>query len=147
MLGPVVVTILVANLFSALPLARQPSTTQQPSASARETTSDQPWPPAGVYRPGTGVTAPRLIKEAKPGYTAEAMRAKIQGAVFLEAVVQTDGTVGEVRVTRSLDKKFGLDEECINTVKKWQFTPGTKDGVAVPVLVEVEMTFTTRKPA
>jgi hypothetical protein len=29
-------------------------------------------------------------------------------------------------------------------VKQWQFTPGTKDGVAVPVLVDVEMTFTLR---
>ena len=30
----------------------------------------------------------------------------------MEAVVQTDGTVGEVRVVRSLDQKFGLDEHC-----------------------------------
>lgn len=60
-------------------------------------------------------------------------------------MVQPDGKVGEVRVTRSLDQKFGLDEEAIKTLKKWQCLPGKEDGVAVPVLVEVEMTFTLRK--
>jgi periplasmic protein TonB len=144
MLGPIVLTILVANPFSALPLAGPTSSNQQPPASAGQTGPDQPWPPAGVFRPGAGVTAPRLTKEVRPRYPNEAMRAKIQGAVLLEAVVQTDGTVGEVRVTRSLDQKFGLDDACISAVKKWQFTPGTKDGVAVPVLVEVEMTLRTK---
>ena len=73
------------------------------------------------------------------------MRAKIQGNVQLEAVVQTDGTIGEVRVTRSLDREFGMDDEAVTCLKKWLFTPGVKDGVAVPVLVEVEMTFALRK--
>ena len=63
----------------------------------------------------------------------------------LEAVVQTDGTVGEVRVKRSLDRQFGLDDEAVATVKKWKFTAGTKDGVAVPALVEIEMTFSLKK--
>jgi TonB family protein len=64
--------------------------------------------------------------------------------VILEAVVLTDGTVGEVRVVRSLDKQHGLDDEAVKTVKKWRFTPGKKDGSAVPVIVSVEMTFTRR---
>ena len=64
----------------------------------------------------------------------------------MEAVVQTDGTVGEVRVARSLDQKFGLDEHCVKTLKQWQFEPGKKDGVAVPVLVDVEMTFSLGLP-
>jgi TonB family protein len=72
------------------------------------------------------------------------MRAKIQGVVTLEAVVQPDGSVGYVRVTRSLDQTFGLDQEAIKTVKKWRFAPGTKLGQPVPVLVEIEMTFTLR---
>ena len=41
----------------------------------------------GVYRPGNGVISPRLLQEVKPGYTGEAMRAKIQGVVVMEAVV------------------------------------------------------------
>jgi protein TonB len=99
----------------------------------------------GAARPGNGVTYPTLIKEVKPNYTAEAMRAKIQGVVTLEAVVLADGTVGPVRVTRSLDPNFGLDQEAERTVKLWRFNPATnRVGERVPVLVEIEMTFTLR---
>ena len=98
----------------------------------------------GAYRPGNGVTNPRLIREVKPNYTAEAMRAKIQGVVWLEAVVMENGSVGQVRVTRSLDPTFGLDQEAERTVKKWVFAPGTRLGQPVPVLIEIEMSFTLR---
>lgn len=98
----------------------------------------------GAYRPGNGVISPRLLVEVKPSYTADAMRAKIQGVVTLEAVVLPDGSVGNVHVTRSLDRTFGLDDEAIRTVKKWRFQPGTRLGQPVPVLVEIEMTFTLR---
>ena len=98
----------------------------------------------GAYRPGNGVISPRLIQEVKPGYTGEAMRAKIQGVVVMEAVVLPDGSIGNVHITRSLDPTFGLDQEAIKTVKKWRFAPGTRFGQPVPVLVEIEMTFTLR---
>jgi protein TonB len=91
------------------------------------------------------VTFPKLIYEVKASYTGDARRAGIQGVIVIEAVVLLDGHVGDVRVTRSLDKKFGLDDEAVKALRKWRFEPGTKDGVAVPVLVEVEMTFTVRK--
>jgi periplasmic protein TonB len=98
----------------------------------------------GAYRPGNGVTLPRLIREVKPNYTPEAMRAKIQGIVFLEAVVMENGSVGQVRVLRSLDSTFGLDLEAERTVKKWVFAPGTRLGQPVPVVIEIEMSFTLR---
>jgi len=98
----------------------------------------------GAYRPGNGVTQPKLLREVKPNYTAEAMRAKIQGVVWLEAVVLENGSVGQVRVTRSLDPTFGLDMEAERTVKKWVFAPGTRLGQPVPVLIEIEMSFTLR---
>jgi periplasmic protein TonB len=88
--------------------------------------------------------SPRLIKEVKPNYTGEAMRAKIQGEVWMEAVVMPDGSVGQVSITRSLDPNFGLDEEAVRTVKQWRFAPGTRQGQPVAVLVEVQMTFTLR---
>jgi protein TonB len=68
----------------------------------------------------------------------------VHGSVFLEAVVLTDGTVGEVRVVRSLDKEHGLDDQAVKTVKKWRFTPGKRNGIAVPVVVEIQMSFTLR---
>jgi len=98
----------------------------------------------GVYQPGNGVTTPRLVHEVKPNYTGEAMRAKIQGVVTMEAVVNPDGTVGQVHITRSLDPTFGLDQEAIKTVKQWRFDPGRLRGQPVAVQVIIEMTFTLR---
>jgi protein TonB len=118
---------------------------QQPAAAAAQPKPDQPWPPAGVVRVDGEVKAPKLVYEIKASYTGDARRAAIQGVIVMEAVVLVDGTVGEVRVTRSLDKQHGLDDEAVRALRKWRFEPGTKDGVAVPVVVEVEMTFTVRK--
>jgi protein TonB len=99
----------------------------------------------GAARPGNGITSPRILSQPKPNYTAEAMRAKIQGVVWLEAVVMPDGSVGDVRVTRSLDPTFGLDKEAERTVKLWRFAPGTNRlGEPVPVIVAIEMSFTLR---
>ena len=91
------------------------------------------------------MTIPRVLKEVKPQYTADAMRAKIQGSVVLECVVQTDGTVGDVRVIRSLDTTYGLDQEAIKAAKQWKFAPGTRNGEPVPVMVSIELTFTLGK--
>src|SRR5436190_1392929 len=98
--------------------------------------------PPSTYVPGQGVTAPMLLRETKPKYTAEAMRARIQGVVLLECVVMPDGSVGDVRVVRSLDSVHGLDDESVKTLKQWRFKPGMKDGTAVPVLVKVEISYT-----
>jgi periplasmic protein TonB len=98
----------------------------------------------GAYRPGSGITLPRLIKEVKPQYTAEAMRAKVQGIVLLECIVQPDGSVSDARVLRSLDPVFGLDQEAIKAAKQWRFMPGSRLGEPVPVIISIELTFTLR---
>jgi TonB family protein len=72
------------------------------------------------------------------------MDAKIQGVVVLDAVVEADGTVGDVTVARSLDAEYGLDEESIKAARQWRFEPGERDGKPVAVLVTVELTFTLR---
>jgi TonB family protein len=98
----------------------------------------------GVYRPGNGVESPRLLRSVRPNYTAEAMRAKVQGVVRLEGVVMSDGTVGDVKITRSLDGVFGLDNEAIKAAKQFRFVPGTRFGEPVAVLVSFEIEFTLR---
>ncbi len=98
----------------------------------------------GVYRPGSGIENPVLRKEVKPQYTADAMRAKIQGTAVLDCVVKADGTVGECGVVRSLDATFGLDQEAVKAARQWRFTPGRHLGQPVPVLVTIELTFTLR---
>jgi protein TonB len=146
----------VVELPGALTTAPSPSTVSQGSGSgggAGTGTGTGSGPGqgygggfgGGAYRPGNGITSPQLLQEVRPNYTADAMRAKIQGVVTLEAVVLADGSVGPVRVIRSLDPTFGLDQEAERTVRKWRFRPGTNRlGEPVPVLVEIEMTFTLR---
>lgn len=98
----------------------------------------------GAFRPGAGITLPTVLREVKPAYTADAMRAKVQGSVWLECIVMPDGSVGEVKVTRSLDPIFGLDQEAIKAAKMWRFRPGMRQGEPVPVLITIELTFTLR---
>jgi protein TonB len=98
----------------------------------------------GAYRPGNGVTSPRLLKEVRPAYTAEAMRARIQGTVIVQCVVLADGTVGKVEVLKSLDSTFGLDQEAIKAAKQWRFAPGTRFGEPVAVIISIELAFTVR---
>lgn len=98
----------------------------------------------GAYRPGSGVTLPRVIREVKPQYTADAMRAKVQGTVLLECIVQVDGTVSDVQIVRSLDPVFGLDQEAVKAARQWRFVPGTRFGQPVPVIVSIELSFTLR---
>ncbi len=98
----------------------------------------------GVYRLGSGVTTPVLLREVRPQYTSDAMRAKIQGTVLVECIVKPDGTVGDVQVVRSLDSTFGLDQEAVKAARQWRFRPGTLKGEPVPVTITIELTFTLR---
>jgi TonB family protein len=68
------------------------------------------------------------------------MRAKVQGVVELEAV-GVNGQITEIRVAKSLDRVFGLDEEAIRTAKQWLFRPGRFQGTAVPVVVTIVIEF------
>jgi protein TonB len=99
---------------------------------------------AQVYKPGNGVTLPELVKEVRPSYTPAAMEQRIQGYVLLEAVVQADGTVGDVTVRESLDAEYGLDEQAIAALKQWMFKPGTREGKPVAVQIAVQMAFTLK---
>lgn len=95
-------------------------------------------------KPGPGVTLPTVVRQVKPEYTPEAQAARIEGPVLLGAVVLTDGSVDAITVERSLDGRYGLDQQAVKAMKEWKFKAGTKDGKPVPVKISVEMTFTLK---
>jgi TonB family protein len=99
---------------------------------------------SGVYPIGNGVSAPVPLRRPPPAYTAEAMRARLQGVVVLNCVVRPDGRCAEIRVTKSLDTMFGLDQQAIASAREWVFRPGMRMGQPVPVLVTLEIGFTIR---
>lgn len=86
-----------------------------------------------------GVKAPSVIFEKKPVYTAEAMRMRIEGRVVLETVIGTDGRPTAIKVIKSLHPS--LDGKAIAALELWRFMPAQKDGKAVAIRSEVEMTF------
>ncbi len=91
--------------------------------------------------PGPGITNPTLVREQKPKYTSDALRARIQGIVEVEAVVLPDGTVGDVRVWKSLDKTLGLDAEAVAAARLFLFRPALKDGKPIPFKVIIQLEF------
>jgi len=96
----------------------------------------------GIFRVGGGVSAPTIIKKVDPQYSEEARKARYQGTVVLEAIVQKDGSVQIVRVVRSLG--FGLDEKAIEALRQWKFSPAKQNGVPVPVALNIEVNFNLR---
>ena len=67
----------------------------------------------------------------QPKYTSDAMRAKIQGQVVVQIIVETDGAVSNARIIEGLSPD--LDEQALLAVKQWRFSAGTVDGRSVRV--------------
>jgi len=96
----------------------------------------------GPYRPGSGISAPAIIREVKPDYTEEGRRRAIEGDVVLEIVVRADGSVGNVKLLQGLGA--GLDQRAMEAVREWKFSPARRYGTPVDVIVEVAMEFKLR---
>jgi TonB family protein len=125
-----------ARRDAPVPSAQRPAAV----ASPRETDSLPP----GVSLPGDGVSMPRVLHKVNPEYTPEALRAKLEGTVLLQAVVRTHGVPSDISVLRSLDRRFGLDQQAVAALRQWRFAPGQRAGQPVPVLVQVEMNFSLK---
>lgn len=102
----------------------------------------------GVARPtvevpwgAIGIQGPSLISRVEPIYMVRALEQRMQGTVVLEVVVETDGSVGDVRLVRSIDPFFGLDASALIAAKQWRFAPATRDGKAVAVIVALHLNF------
>lgn len=93
----------------------------------------------GVYRIGGGVSSPTLVYKVEPEYSEEARKAKFQGTVVLQVVVDANGAPRDLKVVRPLG--LGLDEKAVEAVMKWKFRPGYKDGKPVAVSATIEVNF------
>ena len=99
---------------------------------------------SGLPGPGSAINSPEIIRQVRPNHTNGALQARVRGLVVMDAVVLPDGSVGDVKIVRSLDKRFGLDEEAIKAVKQWRFRPARRSGGPIAMLVSVEMMFELR---
>jgi|WetSurMetagenome_2_1015567.scaffolds.fasta_scaffold145149_2 uncharacterized protein len=94
----------------------------------------------GLYVVGKGVISPEALVRPLPPLTEKARVARIDGGIFLQAIVRKDGTVDSIKVLKGLG--YGLDESAVNTVaSKWRFKPGTLNGAPVDVIVDIYFGF------
>lgn len=86
-------------------------------------------------KPAPDLSAPAALRKVDPAYPMQLMRENVAGTVILYAVIHADGSVGDVRVLRSVDER--IDEFAAQAVAQWKFEPATKNGSPV----DVEATF------
>lgn len=103
-----------------------------------------PFPPGAMRPCDAGVTIPTVVRDARPSYTMEAMRAAQGGIFFMEALITPGGAVEIARVLDGPVPKLGLDDEAVKAVRQWRFRPGTVEGRPVPVIVTIELQFTMK---
>lgn len=104
-----------------------------------------PPPQAAVIQPlraGTGIREPKKIVHVAPVYPAIARSAAVEGAVVLEAIISTSGTVENVRIIKSVPL---LDQAAVDAVRAWRYTPTRLNGVPVPVLITITVRFTLQR--
>src|SRR6202051_1454100 len=85
--------------------------------------------PSSGARASADLSSPVATRKVDPAYPLELMRQNLGGTVILYAVIHADGTVGSVRVLRSVDER--LDQYAGDAIVKWKFEPATKNGVPV----------------
>ena len=87
-----------------------------------------------------GVTAPVCVYCPVPGYSDDALAAKVQTAkVTLTITVSTKGE--PIKVVLDKNPGFGLGEKAIEDVSEWKFRPAMQKGKPVAVAVPIEVTF------
>jgi protein TonB len=89
------------------------------------------------------MTRPVTIHQVAPRYTAIAIKASVQGVVTVDAVIDEQGNVTNVRVLRGLP--MGLDRSAVEAVRQWRFTPAKLDGKPVKVIFTLTVNFTIQR--
>jgi protein TonB len=90
-----------------------------------------------------GLVWPRLLSRNQPYYPDHLRSLGLEGRVVIEAVIERDGSVGDVRVLSSNHRDF--DESAVGAVRRWRFEPATRDGMAVAAVGRFEIDFQLRK--
>ena len=121
--------LLLARVRAALGLAPPPAK----SPPVAEPRFEHP------VRVGGDVTRPELLSRVDPEYTWEARRARIQGVVIVEVVIDTAGRVTDVKVLKPLP--MGLDRAAVAAVKRWTFRPAMYQGKPVAVHYNLTVNF------
>ncbi len=94
--------------------------------------------PSKPVRPGGDIKPPRRIKYVVPIYPELAKKARVEGIVILEAIIDPSGQVSNLRVLRSVPL---LDDAALSAVQQWHYEPTLLNGVSVPIVMTVTVQF------
>jgi periplasmic protein TonB len=99
-----------------------------------------PAPPAAkqVYRIGGQVKPPKLITQVPPQYPLIAKKAHVQGVVIIDAIIDENGDVTQARAVKGPGLLF---QAALQAVSQWKYEPTYLNGIAVPLELEVDVTF------
>jgi protein TonB len=95
--------------------------------------------PDGPIQVGGDVVAPEKINAPQPQYTEIARKARIQGVVIVQAIIDKQGQVTNVKILKGLP--MGLSEEAMAAIKRWTFKPATLNGKPVDVYYNLTVNF------
>lgn len=97
-------------------------------------------PAAGEKTPKSAV---KVIKKVAPVYPEEAKKEGITGKVVLDATVNEQGKVNDVKTIESANPS--LEKAAIDAVKQWEFAPLQKDGKNVTFITTLTLNFALDK--
>jgi TonB family protein len=98
--------------------------------------------PVVVAATAAPVAPPRPLRSDAARYPDAARRLQLEGSVLVEATVEHDGRVSDVRVLESAGSM--LDDAVVATVRRWEFEPGRQEGRPVRSFWRYRQTFRPR---
>lgn len=90
-----------------------------------------------------GMTRPEILHQVQPRYSELARRAGVQGTVIVEAVIDEQGQVTNVRVLRGLP--MNLDRAAVEAIQQWRFKPAMMGGHPVKIYYTLTVNFTIQR--
>lgn len=88
---------------------------------------------------GGAVVPPVLLQRIDPSYPETARKARRQGVVILEAIIDTSGNVVDVRVLRDIG--LGCGDAALQAIRAWRYEPATLNGRLVSVYLTITVNF------
>jgi TonB family protein len=97
-------------------------------------------PTCGSTELGGNIKPPMKLRDVRPRYKSEWAAAGLSGNVLLQALIGTDGKVRNVEVESPVNAD--LEDEAINAVTQWEFSPTWLNCEAIEVRMFVTVQFT-----
>lgn len=93
------------------------------------------------------VTMPEVTHRVEAVYPRDALTAHAGGLVVITVMVESDGTVSDIRVMRGVEGWPSLDQAAIDAVRGFTFKPATKKGEPFATRTRVGIEFSLNKNA